>query len=67
MFSRLRRTVHKILWNILLYFEYRIAHIQELLRADLPVRNSFALEFLSLIEENNDWYLNILWAVKAHF
>ncbi|GBM05025.1 hypothetical protein AVEN_60221-1 [Araneus ventricosus] len=40
-------TVRKILQNILQSYPFKITHIQELVPADLPKREDFALQFLA--------------------
>lgn len=60
-------TVNKILRNILHCYPYKITHVQELLPADLPIRHTFALEFLARMEVDNEWPWNILWTDEAHF
>ncbi|GIY81330.1 uncharacterized protein CEXT_361561 [Caerostris extrusa] len=45
----------------------KITHVQELLPADLPVRHTFALEFLARMEMDNDGQWNILWTDEAQF
>ncbi|GFX81394.1 uncharacterized protein TNCV_142441 [Trichonephila clavipes] len=47
--------VHKILLSILHCYPYKISHVQELLPPDLPVRETFAFEFLVRIEVDNEW------------
>ncbi|GBO23851.1 hypothetical protein AVEN_79130-1 [Araneus ventricosus] len=39
----------------------------ELVPADLPKREAFALQFLARIEVDNAWPWNISWTDKAHF
>lgn len=60
-------TVNKILRNILHCYPYKITHVQQLLPADLPIRHTFALEFLARMEVDNEWPWNILWTDEAHF
>ncbi len=48
-------TVHKIIRNILHCYPYKITHVQELLPADLPRRQAFALEFLARMAVDNEW------------
>ncbi|GBM62572.1 hypothetical protein AVEN_95550-1 [Araneus ventricosus] len=60
-------TVRKILRNILQCYPFKITHVQELVLADLPKREAFALQFLALMEVDNAWPWNILWTDEAHF
>ncbi|GBM74277.1 hypothetical protein AVEN_109096-1 [Araneus ventricosus] len=60
-------TVRKILRNILQCYPFKITHVQELIPADLPKREAFALQFLARMEVDNAWPWNILWAGEAHF
>ncbi|GBM18396.1 hypothetical protein AVEN_72738-1 [Araneus ventricosus] len=60
-------TVHKILRNILQCYPFKITHIQELVPADLPKREAFALQFLARMEVDSAWSWNILWTDEAHF
>ena len=60
-------TVHKIKRNFLHCYPYKITHVQELLPADPPRREAFALEFLARVEMDNEWTWNILWTDEAHF
>lgn len=59
-------TVHKILRNILHCYPCKIIHVMELLTADLPARETFALEFFTCIELDNEWPWKILWTDVAH-
>lgn len=60
-------TVRKVLRNILSCYPCKIAHVQELLPADLEACHSFALQFLARTKVNNGlpWY--ILWSDEAYF
>ncbi|GBL80317.1 hypothetical protein AVEN_92235-1 [Araneus ventricosus] len=60
-------TVRKILRNILQCYPFKITRVQELVPADLPKREAFALQFLPRIEVDNDWPWNILWTDETHF
>ncbi|GBL81484.1 hypothetical protein AVEN_143747-1 [Araneus ventricosus] len=60
-------TVRKILRNILQCYPFKIMHVQELVPADLPKREAFALQFLARMEVDNAWPWNILWTDEAHF
>ncbi|GIY09664.1 protein inturned [Caerostris extrusa] len=53
--------------NILHYYPYKVTHVQELLPAHLPVRHTFALEFLVHMEVDSDWPWNFSWTDEAHF
>ncbi|KFM64329.1 hypothetical protein X975_23761, partial [Stegodyphus mimosarum] len=55
--------VHKVLRNILCCYLYTITHVQQLLPADLAIRELFALQFLAQMEVDND----TLWSDEAHF
>ena len=46
--------VHKIFCNILHYYPYIIAHIREFSFANLAVRDTFALEFLTRMKMGNE-------------
>ncbi|GBM38563.1 hypothetical protein AVEN_71672-1 [Araneus ventricosus] len=59
--------VRKILRNILQCYTFKITHIQELVPADLPKREAFALQFLARVEVDNAWPWNFLWTDEAHF
>ncbi|GBN43391.1 hypothetical protein AVEN_138007-1 [Araneus ventricosus] len=60
-------TVRKILRNILQCYPFKITHVQELVPADLPKRETFALQVLARMEVDNAWPWNILWTYEAHF
>ncbi|GBN66443.1 hypothetical protein AVEN_71821-1 [Araneus ventricosus] len=60
-------TVRKILRNILQCYPFKITHVQELVPADLPKREAFALQFLARMEVDNAWPWNSLWTGEAHF
>ncbi|GBN97998.1 hypothetical protein AVEN_72087-1 [Araneus ventricosus] len=45
--------VRKSLRNILQWCQFKITHVQELVPADLPKREAFALRFLARMEEDN--------------
>ncbi|GBM56336.1 hypothetical protein AVEN_60317-1 [Araneus ventricosus] len=60
-------TVRKILRNILQYYSFKITHVQELVPADLPKREAFALQFLPQMEVDNAWPWNIFWRDEDHF
>ncbi|GBM01143.1 hypothetical protein AVEN_27243-1 [Araneus ventricosus] len=45
--------VRKILRNILQCYPFKITHVQELVAADLPKREAFALQFLVRMEVDN--------------
>ncbi|GBL90155.1 hypothetical protein AVEN_135491-1 [Araneus ventricosus] len=60
-------TVSKILRNILQCYPIKITHVQELVPADLPKREAFALQFLARMEVDNAWLWNILWTDEAYF
>lgn len=60
-------TVHKVLRKIMRCYPYKITHVQELLAADLPKREKFALQFLARMEVDIAWPYNILWTDEAHF
>ncbi|GBO00910.1 hypothetical protein AVEN_86609-1 [Araneus ventricosus] len=60
-------TVRKILRNILQCYPFKITHVQELVPADLPKRETFALQFLARREVDNAWPWNILRTDEAHF
>ncbi|GBL74144.1 hypothetical protein AVEN_231033-1 [Araneus ventricosus] len=60
-------TIRKILRNILQCYPFKITHAQELVPADLPKREAFALQFLARMEVDNAWPWNILWTHEAHF
>ena len=60
-------TVQKILQDILYCYPYKISHVQKLLPTDLPTRETFALEFHTLIKVDNEWAWKILWTDEAHF
>ncbi|GBM78326.1 hypothetical protein AVEN_27926-1 [Araneus ventricosus] len=60
-------TVHKILRNILQCYPFKITHVQDLVPADLPKREAFALQFLARMDVDNAWPWNILWTDGAHF
>ncbi|GBM86178.1 hypothetical protein AVEN_48190-1 [Araneus ventricosus] len=60
-------TVRKILRNIMQCYPFKIMHVQELVPADLPKREAFALQFLSRMEVDTAWPWNILWTDEAHF
>ncbi|GBM92023.1 hypothetical protein AVEN_126350-1 [Araneus ventricosus] len=60
-------TVRKILRNILQCYPFKITHAQELVPANLPEREVFALQFLAIMEVDNAWPWNILWTDEAHF
>ncbi|GBM67478.1 hypothetical protein AVEN_18366-1 [Araneus ventricosus] len=59
-------TVRKILRNTLQY-PFKIRHVQELVPADLPKRESFAQQFLARMEVDNSWPWTVLWTEEAHF
>ncbi|GBN96414.1 hypothetical protein AVEN_10918-1 [Araneus ventricosus] len=59
--------VRKILRNILQCYPFKITHVQELVPADLPKREAFALQFLARMEVDNAWPWQILWTDEAHF
>ncbi|GBO19946.1 hypothetical protein AVEN_10825-1 [Araneus ventricosus] len=46
-------TVRKILQNILQCYPFKITHVQELVPADLPKREAFALQFLARMQVDN--------------
>ncbi|GBN41793.1 hypothetical protein AVEN_119726-1 [Araneus ventricosus] len=48
-------TVRKILRIILQVYPFKIAHIQELVPADLAKREAFALQFLARMEVDSAW------------
>ena len=58
---------YKFLHNILHCYPNKITYVQELLPADLPVKQAFVLEFLAHIKVGNEWPKSILWIEKAHF
>ncbi|GBN44318.1 hypothetical protein AVEN_81820-1 [Araneus ventricosus] len=58
--------VRKILRNILQGYPFKIKHIQELVPADLPKREDFALQFLARMKVHNPWPWTILWTHGAH-
>ncbi|GBL79543.1 hypothetical protein AVEN_18127-1 [Araneus ventricosus] len=60
-------TVRKILLNILQCYPLKFTHVQELVPADLPKREAFALQFLARMEVDNACPCNILWTDEAHF
>ncbi|GBM96173.1 hypothetical protein AVEN_239412-1 [Araneus ventricosus] len=45
----------------------RTLDMPELVRADLPKREAFALQFLARMEVENAWPWNILWTDEAHY
>ncbi|GBN13815.1 hypothetical protein AVEN_147377-1 [Araneus ventricosus] len=53
-------TVLKILRNILQCYPFKISHVQELVPADLPKREAFALQFLVRMEVDNAYPWNTL-------
>ncbi|GBM24104.1 hypothetical protein AVEN_165649-1 [Araneus ventricosus] len=59
--------VRKILRNILQCYPIKITHAKELVPADLPKREAFALEFLARMEVGNARPWNILWIDEVHF
>ncbi|GBO42642.1 hypothetical protein AVEN_256411-1 [Araneus ventricosus] len=59
-------TDRKFLRNILQCYPFKITHAQELVPADLPKREAFALKFLARMEVDNEWPWN-LWTDEAHF
>ncbi|GBN48379.1 hypothetical protein AVEN_22513-1 [Araneus ventricosus] len=61
------RKVRKILRNILQCYPFKITHVQELVPADLPEREAFALQFLARMEVDHAWTWDILWADESHF
>ena len=48
-------SVPKILLNILHSYTYKFTLVQEFLPAYLPVKDTFALEFLACMEVDNEW------------
>ncbi|GBN57629.1 hypothetical protein AVEN_214645-1 [Araneus ventricosus] len=60
-------TVCKILRNILKFYPFKIAYVQELVPADLSKREAFALQFLARMEVDNAWSWNIFWTDEAYF
>ncbi|GBL88979.1 hypothetical protein AVEN_255144-1 [Araneus ventricosus] len=60
-------TVRKILRNILQCYSFKITYVQELVPADLPKREAFALQFHARMEVDNAWPWNTLWTDEAHF
>ncbi|GBN85470.1 hypothetical protein AVEN_161293-1 [Araneus ventricosus] len=60
-------TVRKILLRILQYYPFKITHVQELVPANLPKREAFALQFFARMEVDNAWPCNILWTDEDHF
>ncbi|GBN56512.1 hypothetical protein AVEN_104823-1 [Araneus ventricosus] len=46
-------TVRKILRNILQCYPFKITHVRELVPVKLPKRETFALQFLALMEVDN--------------
>ncbi|GBL86369.1 hypothetical protein AVEN_164543-1 [Araneus ventricosus] len=60
-------TVRKILRNILQCFPFKITPVQELVHADLPKREAFALQLIARMEVDNAWPWHILWTDEAHF
>ncbi|GBM95627.1 hypothetical protein AVEN_256426-1 [Araneus ventricosus] len=48
-------TVRKIFRNILQCYPFKITHVQELVPADLPKREAFALQFLARMKVDNAW------------
>ncbi|GBN25927.1 hypothetical protein AVEN_142851-1 [Araneus ventricosus] len=60
-------TVRKILQNILQCYLFKITYVQELVPADLPKREAFALHFLARMKVDNAWPWNILWTDEAYF
>ncbi|GBN55605.1 hypothetical protein AVEN_170805-1, partial [Araneus ventricosus] len=59
-------TVRKILRNILQYYPFKITHIQGLGPSDLPKQETFALQSLARMEEDNAWPWNILCIDETH-
>ncbi|GBN58974.1 hypothetical protein AVEN_243417-1 [Araneus ventricosus] len=60
-------TFRKILRNILQCYPFKITHVQELVPADLPKREAFALQFLARMKVDNAWPWKILWTDEARF
>ncbi|GBM13561.1 hypothetical protein AVEN_266909-1 [Araneus ventricosus] len=59
-------TVREILRNILQCYPFKITHVQQLVPADLPKREAFALRFLARMDVDNAWPWNILWTDETH-
>ena len=59
--------VHKILQNTLHCYYYKFSHVQESFPSDLPARETFFLEVITLMEMDSERSWKILWSDKAHF
>ena len=60
-------TVNKSLRNVRRCYPCKMTHVQELFPADLLMRHTFALEFLTHTKVVSEWLWDILWTDEAHF